>query len=77
MTATGTNPDVLLLIEAREDAEGELHWEYAGAQMTTSGVTLQLNDEIVWERPGVANNNNVQENWTFYFLRRRLEVTSE
>ena len=77
LTATGTNPDLLLLIEARKNADGELRWEYAYARLTTGRVKLLLDDEIVWETPGVPNNDNVLENWTFYFLPRQLEVASE
>ena len=75
LSATGTNPDVLLLIEAREHTSEELRWEYAIARMTTAGVILKLDDEDVWDVPGVANRDNVQPNWTFYFMSRQLDVT--
>lgn len=77
LTATGTNPDSLLLIESREDEDGSHQWEFAAVQMTTSAVTLALDDETVWERPAVANSDNVQPNWTFYFLSRQLDVPSD
>ncbi len=74
LTATGTNPDVLLLIEARGDSDDELHWEYAAAQMTTSGAQLRLDDERCWDVPQVANSENVHPTWTFYFMSRSLSV---
>jgi hypothetical protein len=77
LSATGTNPDALLLIEARPYDENELRWEYAHARLTTNGVTLKCDDEVVWEDPPVPNNENVQANWTFYFMSRRLAYTED
>jgi hypothetical protein len=72
LSATGTNPDALLLVEARPSPEGELRWEYAYARLTTNGVKLQLDEETVWDDPQIPNHENVQPNWTFYFMARRL-----
>jgi hypothetical protein len=70
MTSTGTNPDLLLLIEARRERDGRLRWEYAHARMTSASVRVRLDDAEVWAESGVDNANTVFENWTFYFLSR-------
>jgi hypothetical protein len=76
LASTGTNPSGLLLIEARHDPDGELRWEYAAVHMSTSGMSLNFDDMTVCQRPGVANSDNVQDNWTFYFMLRGLDVPS-
>ncbi|HEY2250757.1 MAG TPA: hypothetical protein VGH74_06835 [Planctomycetaceae bacterium] len=68
MTSTGTNPDLLLLIEARHDGDGKLRWEYAHARMTSNSVRVRLDDADVWTEEGVSSA--AFENWIFYFLRR-------
>jgi hypothetical protein len=70
MTSTGTNPDVLLLLDARPDADGRLRWHYGIARLTSVGHQVKLDDMVVWDDPSVPTNNPVFETWTFYFLRR-------
>jgi hypothetical protein len=70
MTSTGTNPDVLLLMDARPDAEGNLRWHYGIARLTSAGHQVKLGEVVVWDDPSVPTNNPVFETWTFYFLRR-------
>lgn len=79
LTSTGTNPDVLLLVEVRENADGQLQWEYACTRMTTAGLELLLDDEAVQKtsRAAVYGNVNAFDNWIFHFLPRQLEVTPE
>lgn len=47
----GTDPQVLLLIEARRDDSGKASWQYALARL--NGITLRAfyNDRKVWEAP--------------------------
>jgi hypothetical protein len=74
MSFTGTNPDLLLLIEARRDAENKWRWEYAPARMTADAVRMRLDDEEVWAEEHVRiNNPSVFDNWTFYFFGRDFE----
>jgi hypothetical protein len=70
MTSTGTNPDVLLLLDARPDSDGNLRWHYGIARLTSAGHQVKLGDTVVWDDPSVPTNNPVFETWTFYFLRR-------
>ena len=68
MTSTGTNPDMLILIETRRDGDGKLRWEYALARMTANSVRVRLDNEEILAEDYVATN--AFESWTFYFLRR-------
>ena len=71
ITSTGTNPDLLLLIEARRDGDGRLRWEYAYARMTANGVRLRLDDAEIWTEKAVATA--AFDNWIFYFLPRDFQ----
>jgi hypothetical protein len=73
LSATGTNPDLLLLIEARPDGDGKLRWEYAHARMTSASLRVRLDDAEVWSEERAPVNNAVFENWTFYFLDREFK----
>jgi hypothetical protein len=77
LTATGTNPDVLLLVEAHEDSDGALRWEYAFAQMTSAGLDLRLDDETVVRTARVPLAEKVFATWTYYFLPREIEVPAD
>jgi hypothetical protein len=70
MSSTGTNPDLLLLIEARRDGEGPWRWEYATARMTSASVRIRLDDDEIRAEGFAPIQNAVFDNWTFYFLSR-------
>ena len=44
----GTNPEVLLLIEARKH-EDRLRWEYAIGRLSTQGLRVTLDDTVVYQ----------------------------
>jgi len=46
--ANTTNPEVLLLIEARRHGEGLPAWSYAAAKLTTAAPTLMHDKKEVW-----------------------------
>jgi len=71
MTSTGTNPDLLLLIEARPDGDGKLRWEYAHARMTSNSLRVRLDDAEIWAEEDLPNRDF--DNWTYYFLRREFK----
>jgi hypothetical protein len=48
--ANGTNPEVLLVIEARRGA-GSPTWSYAAAPLTRAEPTLRLDQKDVWTHP--------------------------
>jgi hypothetical protein len=49
--ANGTNPELLLILEARK-AEGKLAWHYALIHMSGEPVAVQLDGKDIWQRPG-------------------------
>lgn len=73
MSSTGTNPDLLLLIEARSADEGKPRWEYALARMTSASIRVRLDDVEVWSEPGVPPNSPIPENFIYYFLSRSFK----
>jgi hypothetical protein len=46
----GTNPEVLLLVEAVKNGKG-LEWNYAFARMTARGCEVRRDDKVVWNVP--------------------------
>jgi hypothetical protein len=65
--ANGTNPEVLLLLEARRTGAGQLAWSYAAAPLARATVALSLRRQDVWEHLV----KNVQADDDTYFLARR------
>lgn len=48
--ANGTNPEVLLVLEAHLGKEGGGEWKFAPAQMTGGAVIVELDGKEVWRR---------------------------
>lgn len=67
----GTNPDLLVLLEARREADKPA-WHFAPARMTTGGITLYYQDEKVWEAPFVTPNEGPFANWLFFRTPRKI-----
>jgi hypothetical protein len=65
--ANGTNPEVLVMIEARRGPDGAASWSYAAATLTTAAPTLQLDRNDVWTSP---KKYGYLSNETYFFLRR-------
>lgn len=70
----GTNPDLLVLLEARGEPERP-RWEFAPARMTTGGITLNYREEQVWEAPFVQPATGPYANWLFFWTPREEVVT--
>ena len=70
MSSTGTNPDLLLLIEARPDGDGKLRWEHAHGRITANSLVLRLDDQDIWSEVSVPTDPAGYDTWTYYFLRR-------
>ncbi len=68
LSSTGTNPDLLLLIEARRDGAGAWRWEYAHARMTSASLRVRLDDDEVWAEGNATPG--ALDNWIYYFLAR-------
>lgn len=61
-TGTGTNPDVLLLL----DLTKESGWRFGLAGMTASSATVRLKESVVWKISDVAGKGQVFDNWTYF-----------
>jgi len=48
--ANGTNPEVLVLIEARRIPGGTHQWQYRLGQMTGGAVAVEYRDKMVWQQ---------------------------
>ncbi len=48
--AQGTNPEAIVLLEARDGAAGP-RWHYAFAPSTIYQLEVRLGDRVVWEKP--------------------------
>ncbi|MEX2137886.1 MAG: hypothetical protein WD894_01405 [Pirellulales bacterium] len=48
----GSNPEVILFVEAHKADSGELSWKYGLARMTAAEMTFLLGDTEVWTVPG-------------------------
>jgi hypothetical protein len=46
----GTNPEVLLLVEAVK-TDNELQWKYAFARMSARGCEVRRDDQVAWSAP--------------------------
>jgi len=47
--ASGTNPEALLLLEARPDSRGTATWHFAFARMGAAACQARLDEKVVWE----------------------------
>jgi hypothetical protein len=55
---SGTNPEVLLLLEARPDSSRRTVWHFAFARMGAGACQAKLNDRVVWECPAIKAWDN-------------------
>ena len=58
-TGTGTNPDLLLLLDLPPKGD----WRFGAAGMTAEGLRIKRKDSIVLEIPHTVGKGNVFENW--------------
>ncbi len=65
--ANGTNPEVLLMIEARRPGEGLPSWSYAAAPLARAEITLGVDRKDVWTH----KSKDVPSPEDIYFLARR------
>jgi hypothetical protein len=65
--ANGTNPELLLMLEARSGPERPATWTYAGAPLARAVVTLRLDRQDVWSH----KSEEVPTPQDTYFLARK------
>lgn len=49
--AYGTNPETLLVIEAREDQDQQRYWHYAFNLLTAATPAARMDGNVVWQAP--------------------------
>ena len=76
LTTSGTNPDLLILLEPRDDA-GIPAWHYAVGRMTIGGVTLKYREATVWQVDYCQPVPTAFPTWTFFFTPRILAGNKE
>jgi hypothetical protein len=65
--ANGTNPDVIVALEAVADADGKpKSWRFAVIGMTASGISVKLDKDEVFTRAYV-NTLKDRDNWTHFW----------
>jgi hypothetical protein len=63
----GTNPDLLLAIEVRQNTDNNSPaWHFAPARITTNGIRLRYQDLPVWETQQVNYKEAPFSNWTCF-----------
>ena len=66
LTTNGTNPDLILLIEAGADGIKPSGWRYALVRMTDAELRVRIDDQEAWTSPYPAPRTT----WTSVFLPR-------
>lgn len=64
----GTDPELFVLLEARENRDGSRTWEYALAAMTCWAVEVKHQGKSVWQAPERLQNHSVNNGyhvWVF------------
>lgn len=61
-TGTGTNPDLLLLIDLPTNGG----WRFGAVSMTAEGVRMKLKDNLVYESPHTAGKGKVFDTWCYF-----------
>jgi len=68
----GTNPDLLLVLEARTEPEQNTsRWHFGAARMTIGGVALKHRETTVAEFPYVEPHAAAFPTWTFFPITRQ------
>jgi hypothetical protein len=68
--ANGTNPEILLLVEATRRGDGAATWSYAAAPLARAEVTLRLDKQDVWK----FKSREIPLPSDTYFLGRRRRL---
>ncbi|HEY3966726.1 MAG TPA: hypothetical protein VGM05_19340, partial [Planctomycetaceae bacterium] len=64
--AGGTNPEVLVMIECRQDGSGNSAWHYGFARMGAGRLTARLGETVVWERSEIKLWNPSEPYFSVY-----------
>jgi hypothetical protein len=64
--ANGTNPEILLLIEALREGDGKARWSFAAAPLSRAEVRLKLGQKDVWTSPDKDNTQAYDRGNPYY-----------
>lgn len=67
LTSNGTNPDVLLLIEALGTPQEKSHWRYAVVGMTGDAADVTHQGKKVWSKP-FSNGPDDYRSWMWHVV---------
>lgn len=74
--AYGTNPEVLLVLEAQKPADGPGTWHFAFAQMTGAAIVANLDGKEIWQQ-GEADPPAVRNSYVNGWLERPTPQSDE
>lgn len=63
----GTNPEVLLLLEARKSSTNSPQWYYGITRLSGGRLEAKLDDRLVWECPAIERWNPSEPYWSSPF----------
>jgi hypothetical protein len=69
LAANGTNPDVIVALEAigpADGKEGPKSWRYGVVGMTAGGISVKLDNAEVFTRPYVSSPGD-RDTWTYFW----------
>ena len=73
--ANGTNPEILLMVEARKRGEGPPKWMFAAMPLSHAEVSLALGKQDVWTSPSKDAGQGVRPSDPYYdVLTPRVKV---
>jgi hypothetical protein len=73
VTANGTNPDAVLVVELHKSDSGESSWRYAIAPVSADAMELQLDNATVWKK----SNTGLTGDDTLYYFYERYRLAGE
>lgn len=66
--ANGTNPEILLMIEARRTGDGPPQWSFAAAPLSHAEVILKVGARDVWKSPSKDTGQPIRPSDPYYDL---------
>ena len=69
ITANGTNPDAILVIEVEKSADGQPEFVFGVTGMTQQALIIALDDREVWTKPQVPGPGDY-DTWTWFVTDR-------
>lgn len=70
-----SDPEILLVIEAERDAQGNLIWEFDAAPLSSNALIIKHHDKQVWFRPQVGlYGTKATDTYRIYFASAKEEI---